>query len=183
MRSQQQAEKAEQQRIKNLVLNYDLTDDQPDGGLPAFHYVNSSGGTRLVGTGQLNKSLKAPRGPSQRSTATSNGEQATLVNPSAKQSDRRDSFTDETGQFENLHGGPRYDKAGNTRSKQRARKLQLGDIDWCDKPPPTATDASRREGESSLDQYIVDKKKQSTRGGRRGGSGTRGRGGSRNFTG
>jgi len=64
MRTQQQAEKAEQQRIKNLVLNYDLTDDQQDGG------------------------------------------------------------------FETLHSGPRFDKAGNTRSKQRARKLQLGDIDW-----------------------------------------------------
>ncbi|KJX97909.1 nonsense-mediated mRNA decay factor (Upf2) like protein [Zymoseptoria brevis] len=64
MRSQQQAEKAEQQRIKNLVLNYDLTDDQQDGA------------------------------------------------------------------FDTLHGAPRYDKSGNTRSKQRARKLQLGDIDW-----------------------------------------------------
>lgn len=64
MRSQQEAERAEQQRIKNLVLNYDLTNDQEDGA------------------------------------------------------------------FESLHNGPRYDKSGNTRSKQRARKLQLGDIDW-----------------------------------------------------
>ncbi|EME47596.1 hypothetical protein DOTSEDRAFT_69517 [Dothistroma septosporum NZE10] len=64
MRSQQQAEKAEQQRIKNLVLNYDLNDDQADGS------------------------------------------------------------------YDSLHGVPRFDKSGNTRSKQRARKLQLGDIDW-----------------------------------------------------
>jgi hypothetical protein len=31
MRTQQQAEKEEQQRIKNLVLNYDLTTDENDG--------------------------------------------------------------------------------------------------------------------------------------------------------
>lgn len=64
MLNQQQAERAEQQRIKNLVLNYDLTDDQTDGP------------------------------------------------------------------FETIHNQPRYDKSGNTRSKQRARKLQLGDLDW-----------------------------------------------------
>ena len=38
MRTQQQAEREEQQRIKNLVLNYDLTDDQQDGEEPSFHY-------------------------------------------------------------------------------------------------------------------------------------------------
>ncbi|EME86749.1 uncharacterized protein MYCFIDRAFT_202634 [Pseudocercospora fijiensis CIRAD86] len=83
MRTQQQNERAEQQRIKNLVLNYDLTDDQTDGDSPSFHYVNASNNNvRLVGG------------------------------------------------FESLRGAPRYDKAGNTRSRQRARKLQLGDIDW-----------------------------------------------------
>ncbi|CAK4032135.1 Regulator of nonsense transcripts UPF2 [Lecanosticta acicola] len=169
MRSQQQAEKAEQQRIKNLVLNYDLTDDQPDGGRPAFHYVNSSsGGTRLVGAGQLNKSLQMPRGASQRSSTTSADENVTLVPPVEDPSKRRDSLTDETGQFETLHGGPRYDKAGNTRSKQRARKLQLGDIDWYGKHPPSSTPTARREGESrsSLDQYVVDKGSVNSRRGR-----------------
>lgn len=35
MKSQQAAEREEQQRIKNLVLNYDLnTDDQHDGTFP-----------------------------------------------------------------------------------------------------------------------------------------------------
>ncbi|KAF2722866.1 ARM repeat-containing protein [Polychaeton citri CBS 116435] len=62
MRTQQQAERAEQQRIKNLVLNYDLTDDtnQTDGEEPAFHYVRSpnSKRARLVGKGSLNRGLK-----------------------------------------------------------------------------------------------------------------------------
>ena len=63
MRTQQQAERAEQQRIKNLVLNYDLGDDQHDGEEPAFHYVQSPNGqhTRLVGKGSLNRSSKQQR--------------------------------------------------------------------------------------------------------------------------
>jgi len=61
MRSQQQAERAEQQRIKSLVLNYDLGDDYQHDGTedPAFHYVYSprSKRNRLVGKGPLNESL------------------------------------------------------------------------------------------------------------------------------
>lgn len=67
MRSKQQAEKEEQQRIKNLVLNYDLRDDNETEGLDKTH------------------------------------------NPYAQ---------------------PRLDKAGNNRSHQRARKLQLSDVNW-----------------------------------------------------
>ncbi|KAI9825997.1 MAG: hypothetical protein M1819_007452 [Sarea resinae] len=67
MKTQQQAEREEQQRIKNLVLNYDLRDEENDG------------------------------------------------------LDRHAS----------LHASPgRFDKAGNNRSNQRARKLQLSDVDW-----------------------------------------------------
>lgn len=76
MRSQQEAERAEQQRIKSLVLNYDLThnssaDDgahDSNGMLPSptdtfpshFHYVlqpsrNGRGPrSQLMGSGQLN---------------------------------------------------------------------------------------------------------------------------------
>jgi regulator of nonsense transcripts 2 len=131
MLSQQEAERAEQQRIKNLVLNYDLTDEH-DGEEPAFHYVQSAKNKRtvLVGKGNLNKSLKSQRqdiGPIQPPTCTNE----TIINP-AEQTDfeRKDSFTDGAGHIDHPHGQPRQDKSGNTRSKQRARKLQLGDIDW-----------------------------------------------------
>ncbi|KAF2265958.1 ARM repeat-containing protein [Lojkania enalia] len=67
MRNKQQAEKEEQQRIKNLVLNYDLRDDDTVEGLDKTH------------------------------------------NPYAQ---------------------PRIDKAGTNRSNQRARKLQLSDVNW-----------------------------------------------------
>jgi regulator of nonsense transcripts 2 len=129
MRTQQQAERAEQQRIKNLVLNYDLTDDQTDGDSPSFHYVSGSKDSiRLVGTGSLNRRVQR-HGPIQHTTK---GEEGKTVEPEPTASTivRQDSFTDETGPFDNIHNQPRYDKSGNTRQKQRARKLQLGDIDW-----------------------------------------------------
>lgn len=184
MRTQQQAEKAEQQRIKNLVLNYDLTDDQQDGESPNFHYIPSSrnpGQVRLVGTGSLNSKVYVKRqGQSQHSTTS--GEENNSPHSSSSPSDdsttqQQSSLTDETGSFDTLHGAPRYDKSGNTRSKQRARKLQLGDIDWYGNRSSSAVSAvsAPPEGQASLDQYVVDdnNKKKSMRGGRGGSFGTR----------
>jgi regulator of nonsense transcripts 2 len=173
MRTQQQAEKAEQQRIKNLVLNYDLTDDQQDGESPSFHYVQSShnpNSVRLVGMGSLNSKGPKMSGQIQHSTKREAVLQQPFTveatTPSNSALKRQDSLTDESGPFDTLHGAPRYDKSGNTRSKQRARKLQLGDIDWYDdKKQPTL---ELQQGQTSLDQYVVDKK--STRGGRGGGA-------------
>lgn len=172
------------------MLNYDLTDDQQDGEPPAFHYVQSANknSIRLVGTGTLNKGLQPRGGRPQRSSTHEENESPPLRCASSdlnatqlETTDRRDSLTDDKeGGFEALHSGPRFDKAGNTRSKQRARKLQLGDIDWYGKnrPPSAAiqTPHERREGEQSLDQFVVDKR-QSTRG--RDGSSSFRRGGSR----
>jgi regulator of nonsense transcripts 2 len=92
MRNKQQAEKEEQQRIKNLVLNYDLRDDDTDGDTP-FHY-----------TLQPNTNRKH--------TESSQGLDKT-PNPYAQ---------------------PRLDKAGTNRSNQRARKLQLSDVNWYGNP-------------------------------------------------
>lgn len=176
MRTQQQAEKAEQQRIKNLVLNYDLTDDQQDGELPSFHYISSSrnhGQARLVGTGSLNGRVYVKRqGQSQHSTTSGENNSPQSISPlSDDTTQQQGSLTDETGSFDTLHGAPRYDKSGNTRSKQRARKLQLGDIDWYGNRSSSSPASTTPEGQASLDQYVVDKK--STRGGRGGGFGTR----------
>ncbi|KAF2713377.1 nonsense-mediated mRNA decay factor [Pleomassaria siparia CBS 279.74] len=88
MRSKQQAEKEEQQRIKNLVLNYDLRDDNDAEGESPFHFL------------QPNTNRKR--------TETSQG-------------------LDKT---HNHYAQPRLDKAGNNRSHQRARKLQLSDVNW-----------------------------------------------------
>ncbi|KAK4541825.1 hypothetical protein LTR36_007357 [Oleoguttula mirabilis] len=176
MRTQQQAERAEQQRIKNLVLNYDLTDDQHDGEDHSFHYVMSpnSKRTRLVGTGSLNRSLKpvyTMGGQSQRSTThtadddgeekenASSGPLSSSIGGVNDDGKRKDSLTDVTGSFDTLNGGPpRADKSGNTRSKQRARKLQLGDIDWYGNRSTSAVPDAPPPAQTSLDDYIVDKK-------------------------
>lgn len=89
MRSKQQAEKEEQQRIKNLVLNYDLRDDNDTEGDSPFHYHLQPNTNRTT--------TKSTQG------------------------------LDKT---HNPYAQPRLDKAGNNRSNQRARKLQLSDVNW-----------------------------------------------------
>ena len=92
MKTQQAAEREEQQRIKNLVLNYDLRDDDSEGDTP-FHFALSPNTNRAH-------------------TETSQG-------------------LDKT---HNPYAQPRLDKAGNNRSNQRARKLQLSDVNWYGTP-------------------------------------------------
>lgn len=90
MRTKQQADKEEQQRIKSLVLNYnEARDDGDDTGDYPFSY-----------TLQPNTNRKC--------TETHQGLDKT-PNPYAQ---------------------PRLDKAGGNRSNQRARKLQLSDVNW-----------------------------------------------------
>ena len=43
----------------------------------------------------------------------------------------------------NPYAQPRLDKAGNNRSNQRARKLQLSDVNWYDRPSPMFSRQSR----------------------------------------
>ncbi|KAH8774878.1 armadillo-type protein [Hyaloscypha finlandica] len=87
MKTQQAAEREEQQRIKNLVLNYDLRDGEDQDGDSAL----------------------APL----------------LPNPN---------IHDENAGLEKAAGlnYTRPDKSVNNRSGQRARKLQLNDLDWYD---------------------------------------------------
>lgn len=96
MKTQQAAEREEQQRIKNLVLNYDLRDgEEQDGILPWAPMPNPNIHRKDVGL-----------------------EKAAALNP------------------------VRLDKSGNNRSGQRARKLQLSDVDWY-APEPTLSHVER----------------------------------------
>jgi regulator of nonsense transcripts 2 len=86
MKTQQAAEREEQQRIKNLVLNYDLREgDDLDGD--------------------------------------------SLLTPLPLRNTHKFNAGLEKGSGANY---PRPDKSSNTRSGQRARKLQLSDVDWYD---------------------------------------------------
>ncbi|QDS70729.1 hypothetical protein FKW77_002918 [Venturia effusa] len=115
MRSQQQAEKEEQQRIKNLVLNYDLSAEGPDDGddhlsLPPLQP-------------NLNRAL--------RPTAVNFIVTAPIVNPKISHT-----YTSEYPALEkqpqNPYNAPRLDKAGNNARHQKARRLQTSDLDWYD---------------------------------------------------
>lgn len=87
MKTQQAAEREEQQRIKNLVLNYDLHDGEEQDG----------------------DSQLGPLLPNPNIHTTQAGLEKTAVLSYA-----------------------RPDKSSNSRSGQRARKLQLSDVDWYD---------------------------------------------------
>jgi len=196
MRTQQQAEREEQQRIKNLVLNYDLTDDQQDGEEPSFHYIQTStkNRTRLVGKGKLNGSLSTRNdrgGQAQHQAASKAAHPPQQPNPGGdKRRESQDSgyssppallptyaqpsfatpstnmYADETeGTFENHPQiqPSRLDKSGNTRSKQRSRKLQLGDIDWYGRRT-TPTPPNQPASQISLDSYVVDRSRGRGRG-------------------
>ena len=105
MLNQQQAERAEQQRIKNLVLNYDLREEtEPDGDSPLSSVNNYH---NIL---QPNPNIK-PKTP----TPQTRLEQQTY---------------DSEGTIDKHTTQSRLDKAGNNRSTQRARKLQLSDVDW-----------------------------------------------------
>jgi len=97
MKTQQQAEREEQQRIKNLVLNYDLRDDADahEGEKDYFNYVL-----------QPNTNTKGSEGLERHSASHAS----------------------------HPHTRP-ADKSGTNRSGQRARKLQLSDVDWYDQKP------------------------------------------------
>jgi regulator of nonsense transcripts 2 len=201
MRTQQQAEREEQQRIKNLVLNYDLTDDQQDGEAPSFHYVKTSSNNRvrLVGKGKLNESLPTrnnrgsqpqhptasqaaqppqqpnPGGDKRRvsqdsgysspppllpASASASTQPATLGTRTIQHADNPQGSFESHPQIQ----PSRLDKSGNTRSKQRSRKLQLGDIDWYGRrstststSTPRASSAAQPATQLSLDSYVVDK--------------------------
>jgi regulator of nonsense transcripts 2 len=191
MRTQQQAEREEQQRIKNLVLNYDLTDDQQDGEVPSFHYVRTSNknSVRLVGKGQLNESLPTRNNRGSQSQQTTVSKAADLpqhggdtrrvsqdsgysspppLPPTFAPLPLTISATNRTiQQADNTQGAfenhpqiqpSRMDKSGNTRSKQRSRKLQLGDIDWYGRrSASTPASSTQPVTQLSLDSYVVDK--------------------------
>ena len=122
MRNQKEAERAEQQRIKNLVLNYDLQDSntdqdgidnssyyhqyfsQPNPNLPK-HYLDSS---TTVTHNRVSQGLVG----GEKHSASHHQHNASLHLSSVN------------------YANSRVADKGTNRSSQRARKLQLSDVDW-----------------------------------------------------
>jgi regulator of nonsense transcripts 2 len=99
MKTQQAAEREEQQRIKNLVLNYDLRDGEDQDGDSAL----------------------------------------TPLLPNRNIHDHNAGLEKAAGM-----NYTRPDKSGNNRSGQRARKLQLSDVDWYDPKQNISQSENRR---------------------------------------
>jgi regulator of nonsense transcripts 2 len=125
MKSQQQAEREEQQRIKNLVLNYELHDGEDLDGDSALLPIqpNMNIHRQQTGIDKINSSHARP------------------------------------------------DKSGSNRNGQRARKLQLSDVDWYDKRSHKETQSQRPVVPSSQpvlwSQRAMEKEKTTKSDGRR----------------
>ena len=133
MKSQKEAERAEQQRIKNLVLNYELQDtpdqDGTDTDLPYFYRYNPN-----LSKNYFKPSDTVAHDESQGPGGERHQHNATLHQSSPHHTRSRSS-----------------DKPGGNRGSQRARKLQLSDVDWYDKSDGEGPDiepaaSSRRRG-------------------------------------
>ena len=112
MKTQKEAERAEQQRIKNLVLNYDLQDSGETDGTTNDLFL------------QPNPNLmhsEHPLGPK-----AHNANQGSLT-------DKQHQYNAPLQQSPHHSNTRSFDKPSNARSGQRARKLQLSDVDWYDK--------------------------------------------------
>ena len=144
MKSQKEAKRAEQQRIKNLVLNYDLQDSSTDAGTENavsdyFSHPNPNhrnqqpAGFSLV---PLNENTLAHNYLSEGLNGEKHGSSHHQHNPSLHQS---------SSSSHNSNSRP-ADKSGPNRSGLRSRKLQLSDVEWYDQKPGS----SRSHGHGSF---------------------------------
>ena len=143
MKSQKEAERAEQQRIKNLVLNYDLQDSNTDQAgtdndlhFDYFSHTNPNFPQQSAGLSSLNAL--------NRNTCAHNDSfQGLGVD---KHNVAHHQHNASLHQSSN-HANPKpADKSGASRSGHRARKLQLSDVDWYDQKPEQLPDSSRGQG-------------------------------------
>lgn len=142
MKSQKEAERAEQQRIKNLVLNYDLQDSNTDqAGTDDLHFDYFS-----------HTNPNFPQRSSDLSSLTALGGSSCAHNDSFQglSVDKHNAAHHQhnaTLHQSSNHASPKpADKSGPSRSGHRARKLQLSDVDWYDQKPKQPSDSSPGQG-------------------------------------
>jgi regulator of nonsense transcripts 2 len=127
MISQKEAEKAEQQRIKNLVLNYDLQDTPDHDGTSYFNSPNPNFSKRsliLSVTHTYNRSNEG-LGGGDKHGASHHQHNASLHQSAPTHTNAKPA-----------------DKSGTNRG-HRARRLQLSDVDWYEpKPEPNKPGSS-----------------------------------------
>jgi regulator of nonsense transcripts 2 len=121
MRSQIEADRAEQQRIKNLVLNYDLQDAGDQDGK------------------SVNDDFFLRRNPNlpENYFSSLQFESAAHTDTKALGGDKHQ-YNVSLNQSPN-HAGAKSDRTGANRKMQAGRRLQLSDVDWYETPQSAAT--------------------------------------------
>lgn len=131
MKNQQEAERAEQQRIKSLVLNYDLQDSSAESG---------TGSTDLLSDPFLrpNPNFRAPFPlrtfplvVPQILDQVKNAHIATFKGTGQGEKHQHNASLHQSSSHHVTTARP-VDKSSSNRSGHRARKLQLSDVDWYD---------------------------------------------------
>ena len=125
MKNQKEAERAEQQRIKNLVLNYDLQDsnaDQTGTGsnlyLNYFSQPNPNIPVHFAMIAHTHNALSEGLGGGPEKHGASHHQHNASLHQSS------------SAALNNASPRPAADKSSTNRSGHRARKLQLSDVDW-----------------------------------------------------
>ncbi len=143
LKTQKDAERAEQQRIKNLVLSYDPDSSTDQTGIAHdlsfdhFSQTNpnlskqSSGFPFLAPLVPLEVNALAHNDTSQGLNGEKHGTSHHQHNASLHQTSSNNASTRPS------------DKSGTNRSGHRARKLQLSDVDWYEQKPGSSGSGRR----------------------------------------
>ncbi|KAL9000452.1 MAG: hypothetical protein Q9169_000969 [Polycauliona sp. 2 TL-2023] len=133
MKSQKEAERAEQQRIKNLVLNYDLSDSSAEQAgtedclyLDHFSHPNPNVSLHSTSRSVAHQSLSQGLGGEKQQPSPH------PINAPLQQSPVVNGANHAT-----VH------RSGGGRRGQQARKLQLSDVDWYEGKAKAAASGSR----------------------------------------
>ena len=143
MKSQKEAERAEQQRIKNLVLNYDLQDSSTDAGTDSatsYYFSHPNPNFRLQRHAGF--SLVPPDEKNLAHNRLSEG----MGGEKHGSSHHQHNASLHQQSASNASNARPADKSGTNRSGHRARKLQLSDVDWYDEK----SDSSMSHGRGSF---------------------------------
>jgi len=148
MRHQQEAEKEEKKRLKNLVLNLDLRDDADVDGTDPFSYLLQPNPNVKTGRQSTYGRLVSRRDSRKDVPMLSVSQMSTpsfltsvFNSPANDDKDENAHSHDQGGSVEknlpNPYLQPRVDRAGKGRASQRVRQLQVSDLDWYSIMPQT----------------------------------------------
>lgn len=142
LENQKQAERAEQQRIKNLVLNYDLQDTDQAGiehNLYFDYFSQPNPNLRPRNLGPPLVPLKE-NGFAHNDTVEGTGGEKHAISHHQPNAPLQQS---------SAANAKAVDKSSSNRSGHRARKLQLSDVDWYDRNQKSSLSWGRgRDGPS-----------------------------------